>query len=627
DAAAASIWGARAGNGVIVLTSKGGQKDIRFSASPKTSINILKKPEFYYGIGWLTRRVVLDIERENEKDGIYSIDNNITVPMFVEQIRRFDRGEIDEAELMVYYDDYSSIDTRREVEKYLYREATNKQTYITMQGTANKTSYRTSVAFNEALGERIGDSNTRLSMGLGVVRNLFKDFYLDWSLGYVSQHRKSNGIGIAQLDVGSIVGISPYIRVVDDKGQPASVQVSGLNYNYASQASEQGLLNWDYVPIEDRDLKDISSQSREFKFDIQLRGTVWKDLKFQSAYQFLGSNSSGHSHYFKNSYYVRNLVNRFTQPNGSLIIPHNGVLLGGNPTETASHYGRVQLTYDKETQLGPINVLVGSDIRHATQEIFPGSVLYNYDDEYLVGTNQFNFNQNYAVKPVGTQRIPNGSAKHELLTHRDISYYFNGAYQMLNRFLISSSMRWDGSNLFGVKANQRGVPLWSIGGSWLLHNEDFFKSSMFDLFKLRLTYGISGNVNKTISHYPVVVFGTDLTGLTSARVASVGNPSLRWEKVRTVNGGMDVGARRLGLNISVDAYLKNGSDLIGPDYMDPTTGVIGQYKINYADIVTRGVDMKVRGDWGIFRNARVGATFNFSFVRNEIKEFSTNPDV
>src|SRR5690606_14521225 len=117
--------------------------------------------------------------------------------------------------------------------------------------------------------------------------------------------------------------------------------------------------------------------------------------------------------------------------------------------------------------------------------------------------------------------------------NRDISYYSLASYTFLNKYYVSTSFRWDGSNLFGVKTNQKGVPLWSLGGKWDVSKENFFpKNSVLNYFSTRITYGVAGNINKTVSHYPLIrYYNTSNPSLTNlADVTHYGNPSLKWER-------------------------------------------------------------------------------------------------
>src|SRR5690606_24237736 len=106
------------------------------------------------------------------------------------------------------------------------------------------------------------------------------------------------------------------------------------------------------------------------------------------------------------------------------------------------------------------------------------------------------------TRPTGSSRIPAPMIGSTNRTNaRDLSYFGNASYTYRSRYTASGSLRWDGSNLLGVKTNQRGTALWSIGGSWEVSKERFFRSAL-PYLRLRTTYGSAGNIDKTQSHYP-----------------------------------------------------------------------------------------------------------------------------
>src|SRR5690606_779101 len=127
---------------------------------------------------------------------------------------------------------------------------------------------------------------------------------------------------------------------------------------------------------------------------------------------------------------------------------------------------------------------------------------------------------------------------------RNRSYYFNLGYDYDQRYVVTASFRKDESNLFGVKSNKKGVPLWSVGGAWNAHRENFMQVSWLNSLRVRLTYGYNGNVDKSATAM--------LTALTSSgttiffdpyyTIQNPPNPSLRWERVENINIGLDFSA-------------------------------------------------------------------------------------
>lgn len=190
--------------------------------------------------------------------------------------------------------------------------------------------------------------------------------------------------------------------------------------------------------------------------------------------------------------------------------------------------------------------------------------------------------------------------------------------------MLSGSARWDASNLFGVKTNQKGVPLWSAGLSWRVSDELFYKIAWLPYLKLRATYGYSGNVDKSVTAFTTVSYGTDFTtDLRSATVRSPGNPNLRWEKVAIMNFGVDFNVLNDRIQGSLEYYQKNSSDLLGLTQIDPTvfySSGLASYKTNYANLRTRGFDIEINT-----RNIDAGFKWQshvlFSHAANEVTDY------
>ncbi|GGH08755.1 SusC/RagA family TonB-linked outer membrane protein [Sphingobacterium alkalisoli] len=597
DASAASIWGARAGNGVIVISSKKGGKNERMRLDFTVNKRLSQVPDLTYGTAWLPSSLVMDIEKERYDKGLFTFGNHIAVPLYVDYLNMLEEGLIDEAELEKRRNIMSVTDTRREAMTHLYRPGILDQYNLRMNGGSARSSYLFTTSYQSDRQDVVGNHSNRFNARLQNNFTVFPWLDLMVDAAFVNQNAERNGLEYNDLAIlqGGTSMVSPYLQLRNEHGDLMSIP-KDFRYAYTLYAANEGLLDWTYSPLEDRGKVINKSFSKELRTGIGLDFKLYKDLKLSMLYQGILGNSGGETLSDKDSYYVRSLVNSFTQSNGTRIIPHNSIFRTSSPQERLSHYGRIQANYSKKWTYTELTTLGGAEIRHAQTEMLPSSVLYNYDSEYWTGSAQYNFNQSYATRPTGTvfQRIPSASQLHRQYINRDLSYYFNGSYRVLDKYTLTSSLRWDGSNLFGVKANQKGVPLWSIGGMWDMNREKFMsKVDFVDSWKWRLTYGVAGNVNKTITHYPTISHGQSLINLAMASLNSIGNPSLRWEKVSTVNMGTDLSFLNGRIKTNLDYYVKNGRDLIGDTFLDPTTGVNGAYKINYADIRTKGMDLNI----------------------------------
>lgn len=626
DGAAASIWGAKAGNGVIVITSKRAARDGKVRISVSANANITDKPDLYYSPEWLPSATVMEIEKERYGLGHYTFADNITIPYYVELLKAYDDGLIDAQAMAAEERILRETDVRAQALAHLYRNRSFQQYALNASGGADRYTYNITAGYHGTAGDIIGNDSRRINLG---VRNRFKPYdgmEIGMGVAYLSRNSSNNGIPISGLSALN-VGISPYTRLVDEHGNARAV-VKDIRYAYAESAVSSGLLDWQYRPVDEIGMSDSRRLSSELRLNGDVSARLWKSLLLKATYQYVRGNDGSRTHHPRDGYYVRNLVNSFTQPNGTSIIPYNGILRQGGQVESGSHQGRLQVNYDGQFGIDhAITALGGVEMRQSISETFPGSILYNYHEEYLTGSNSYNFDQNYDKLPQGRGKIPAGSDLHRIYTNRDLSYFGNASYVYKGKYILSGSMRWDASNLFGVKTNQKGVPLWSIGGSWDLSRSDFYTlGDWLPYLRLRNTYGVAGNINKAVTHFPTIRYGTSPVGLAAATLASVGNPSLRWEQVSTLNVGVDWRLSGEWLSGGVEWYIKKGNDLIGDDYMDPTTGITGSYKVNYASIETKGWDLILNS-----RNLGGEVVWNtnilMSWVRNKVTGFNTPENI
>jgi hypothetical protein len=160
------------------------------------------------------------------------------------------------------------------------------------------------------------------------------------------------------------------------------------------------------------------------------------------------------------------------------------------------------------------------------------------------------------------------------LTDRFLSYFGNAAYTYDGRFTATISGRLDRSNLFGVASNQKGVPLGSVGLRWDIQKEKFFHSKLLPRLALRMSFGYNGNVDKSLSAYTTAlsIANSLITALPYARIINPPNPSLKWERTKILNWGLDFETKSNRMSGSFDFYLKNGLDLIGDAPLPPSVG-------------------------------------------------------
>lgn len=602
DAAAASIWGARAGNGVIVITTKRGSTTGRPVIGANANLSIGQKPDLYYHRGMLSPADAIELEKTLFDKGVYSDREWIANTPAVEILFAQKEGIIGPEEAEAKLEELKQYDLREEALRYLYRQSLNQQYAVNVNlGTAANRHYL-SLGVDDNAGNLVGDDFRRITLNSNSDFQITHNLTLGASINFIHGKNQNNGIGLFDLaPSGMIDNPYSYGRLMDADGNSLPL-VKNNRLPYTDRAVEMGLLDWHYRPLDELKMNDNVSESQEVRVNTSLSYRMFNWLNAEIRYQYQTNKGDTRNHYTADSYYARNEINRFTQADGSHPIPIGGILDRRGST-FLSHYGRAQLKFGHAwTGHHEVTGLAGFELRHEAMNESGGSRLYGYNDKVRTHQANLDFDGTYPTRPRSSARIPNGVSAGNELIDRFVSYYANFSYNYDRRYVLSSSVRWDSSNIFGVSFNQKGVPLWSVGFAWNLHDEQFFRYSWFDVARFRATYGANGNTVRSLSSLPYVQYGhvNDITGLPAARLLSVGNPDLSWEQIKTTNLGFDFGFWDGRISGSIEWYHKNSSNLIGDDFFDPTSGIIwtgSSYNLerrrNYAQMESKGWDLEL----------------------------------
>ncbi|WP_367915791.1 SusC/RagA family TonB-linked outer membrane protein [Leadbetterella sp. DM7] len=630
DAAASSIWGARAGNGVIVITTRKGAYQRAPVITFNTNITVAEKPNQYYQ-PQMSSTDYINWEQFMFQRGYYnSFINSPNMEAFtpaVELLFQQNNGQISEDVVKQQIESLKGYDLRRDINKYLYRYSLNSQYSLTLSGGTANQKYALSVGYDKILPASIGERRERITLNANHTYGLFNNkLEINTGIYYSGQSQERNSLD--QLTYQSIQGtqpLYPYARLADEHGR-SLIAEKNHRLSYAEKAIEAGLLNWTYNPLEEMKLFDKTTRGEEIRLRAGLNYKILPFLNAEIFYLYQKSTSLLRDHYSVSTYFTRDLINQYTQigADGRLVfpIPKGGILDRGIST-MAGHSLRGQLNFSKKAGIGELDAIAGAELRdHHTERV--NSRWYGYDDEYATSV-QVDYVTSFApyIYPSGFRtRIPGNSAQSYLID-RYLSFYTNAAYSIENKYVLSGSTRLDQSNLFGVGANQKGVPLWSAGLAWVMSSDEFMKEAPLSYLRMRATYGSGGNVNKSLSAKTTASFssGDLLSLLPYATIQNPPNPSLRWEKVKTLNFGLDFETRNGRVGGSVEYYLKRGLDLFGQVPYAPSTG-ISVFNGNTAATQGRGVDLSTnlqvlrgRFDWNI--------NFLFSYLTDRVTEFKT----
>lgn len=594
DAAAASIWGAQASNGVIVITTKKATpntKSINFSVSQGWQ----ERHNLYYNRGVMSAKDFLEMEQILFDRGYYNSTetspSRLALTPGVELMIERREGRIEQdvfdrrlAELALY-------DVRRDAAKYLYRNGWNQQYSFGVGASNDMVNTRVSVGYDDVAETIQGFGRNRFSLMANNEFKWSKRLTTGLNINLANRMSVDKGLRLERLRPAAKT-IYPYARLVDDNGNPVPM-IKDYRQSFIEESREDSLLDWRYVPLDDRDTYEERLQNTRLALDFFAGINIFSGLHLDIRYQYLSDQQQGRYQYDEDSYYVRNLVNQFTDANGNAVFPY-GAIRTDEKGSGIGHAGRLQLNFDKAVGRHRVSAIAGSEIRQFVQDRKVAQV-YGLDKEVLTYNNTLNYQTYYPLRPIGSGRIPTPTNTLNLKTDRFLSYYANGLYTFDNKYTLSSSVRWDASNLFGVKTNQKGVPLWSVGANWQVHEEDFMRDNpIFQSLKLKTSYGYNGNVNRSASAFATANYFSDyITNLPNATIDNPGNPQLRWEKIGIWNAGLDFVLRNNRVWGSIDGYRKVSKDVLGNYRLDPTSGFNRMYLINYANVKNSGVDVEI----------------------------------
>ncbi|MDR2284024.1 MAG: SusC/RagA family TonB-linked outer membrane protein, partial [Sphingobacterium sp.] len=607
DAAAASIYGARAANGVVVIvTKKGKAKGTEINASA-----VLTHTPYYFNTDRLTSSAdLIDIEEEwaqrntafatmSPSDAQNALDNMLYYSGGIQTLLRekaqlISAQERDNtlsrlaAQGYRYYDD---------VAKYGKRNPFSQQYNLSLSSGSEKNRFYASSTYQKNLAENINSKDDNLGINL---RNITQ--VNSWLSVELNSYIRYGRQDLQTYDLLNSPGFTylPYDGLINADGSHfISTAAMRMSQQNLSDIDQYGLYNMDINPLDEmnNNIQKMNRFSNRSFIRLNTQITDW--LSASSAFQYEFAHDKSDLLYDKNSYYVRNRVNSFYKIDngiGKYIMPY-GNIYNFTQQNIHSYNFRQQLDVNKTFhEKHNLNAIAGLEIRNNKMAI-NNQTLYNYDPDLL--TSQM-------IDPSiltgggifgGTFNQSTDQGRIAEVTNRFVSFYGNAGYSYDNRLMLTGSLRWDRSNLWGTSSKYQDKPIWSLGAGWNLHNESFFNVSAINQLKIRSSYGIGGNIDNNSSPYMTAYYSNNanvggITGSISRRP----NPLLSWEKTTTFNIGTDFGLFNNRFYGSLDYYRKEGSDLLANTQGVPTEGWgYSTYSINNGGMTNHGFETTLGG--------------------------------
>lgn len=611
DAAAATVYGVRASNGVIVIERKQAEQGrtrfafrSTFGFTPKdnydryrwakdgSDINIeYDKAVYNTSINPGTWNTLLS----QGTDGAY-----LRYPQPVYIMAQQAAGVITPDQANSLYAQLSSYNNATDYSRSFLRDATTQTYNLDMSGGSSKALYYITANYTGNTLEQDNNSNSHFLLSGRTTLNFTNRFSLDLTTDY--QESFLNTAPVPDLN-----SIYPYEHFTDASGSPAAVYTnSPVNPYYNNYLMSQGLLSDLYYPLADLNLISNKTHTISNRITANFNYNIGYgfNLLFGGVYEHSHSDISDLAN--AGSSIVNQAVDAYatTGSSGPVFNLPNGGYLQDETAVTRTYTVRAQLNYNKI--LGKdhtINAILGTEMRDVTDQT--GSAAYfGYNDQTLV-QQPINYLTLFNGGLLSPYNLTGGSLSYNNLfqqAYRDnrfLSGFSNIVYTFRGKYSLTGSARIDQSNLFGTDPKYRYKPLWSVGANWNIDREDFMKNvGWVKALKLRFAYGFDGNVAKLA--LPQVIAKAGLNYTTSPisnqlQLLSFANSGLRWEQTQNTNLGLDFSLFK-NVTGSIDLYQKKSTDLLANGPIDPTLG--GSYAlINTASILNRGLEINLHADW------------------------------
>lgn len=626
DAAASSIWGSRAANGVIVVTTKKGKKaDPTISFSTTTTIG--EKIDLGK-LRVMNTAQYIDYEKDLVAGG-FVVDNisnwQAKNPSAAQEIMfRQKRGEISLSERDQLLDQLSQNDNLGQINKYLLRNSATTQYDLSVSGGSDKSTYYLSLGYNKDEAAMRGNQSQSYNITLNNSFQLKSFLKLNTGFNYVSTSYQTNTVANEALSNVSNFALRPYDMIADENGNGIDRYIL-FRPEVAKGFEAKGYLPWSYNYLDELNYSNVITKGANIRLNASLTATVTNWLNFEASGMYTSIGNKTKSLSELDSYYARNLINEATSVStaGKLVygIPVGSYLYnttGANESQSMRFQMNINKNFNENNSL---HFLAGSEIREERRE---GSTQRYYGYNLDTNSGQSVNPTTYYTTIYGWQTYI-GTADNSISKYRDryLSYYGLGSYDFMNRYHVSGSVRFDDYNLLGASRKNRALPLWSVGTKWDIYKESIFREvSWLSDLALRVTYGKAGSApgggfgsQSAIIGVGSVDFNTQLP---LAYISLPENPDIKWETTSTLNFGLDYGFFNNRLRGSADVYYKKSKDILTNLPFNPTTGW-GYLNYNTGTLEGHGVDLSISGT--IVNTAfKWNSSFNFAYNTNEVTD-------
>lgn len=468
----------------------------------------------------------------------------------------------------------------------------SNNTTVQLASSSDRTNFTASANYYRDNGVYIMDSYTKYGVNFSVEHKVFDNFKARFSSNVVKNKRRNNG--------GLSYGRNPIFPIYNEDG--SYFQYSASDY---------------FHPIAITNLQKNESSG----LDVISFGAL--DWQITDALNVRGQFNYKHGESVTDQYYPKKYTEAGTFNDGYGNI---------NNWKDDNFVTEAYATFDKNFSRHHVTAMGGYSYEN-----------YQSRSSFLAAkgfVNESLSNENLSSGDASTYTISNGLYKTELVSGlARLNYVYN------DRYLATFTARMDGSSKFGKDNKYAFFPSGAV--SWKIQEEEFIKKlNIFDVLKLRASYGYSGNqgINayQTLSRYGqhkyyhngtfVTAIGPGYQSGTSGQDgifavwSGIPNTGLKWETTSQLDLGLEMSFFRNRLNITFDWYNKHTSDLLRERNIAPSSGYDRMW-VNDGEIQNRGIELTTDGTIYQNKDLRIGGTLVYARNRNKVLNLGNSVEV
>ena len=635
DAVAASIYGSRAANGVIVITTKRGERG-SLNVSYKGTFSVTLKPDLSK-LNRVSTEGYIDAELDlfNQNTSWHDLTERYPFGQATYYTLLAMNGDITQAEADAKIEELKKVDGLQQVEDHLFRNYLSHSHNIRISGGSETNLFNASINYLGERGDWLYTKGSRLILDLNNewTPNKWVTFGAQANVVYRKDEAPyqtyENFLGWEEDAL-----IQPYDNLIDpETGEPTTIFSTPLG-KIARYEAATGMKDWTYNPIENLSKEMTYNEDFQVRLSGKLKINILEGLNIEAGGSWTRGSTMDKTVHDKDAYSVRIEYNDGTsKSNNSNHYFPDGAVIDESRSINESYTIRTQINFQRafDEEKHFVHFLAGNEVRRSTYDnnVYATRLGYNETAGSFIPINIVDYgsgayNSDMICTSGTTYRQNLNEGSYNYTDNRFVSWYANGSYEYDNRYIVSGSIRLDLTNFFGTNPDYRYKPMWSVGGTWKIRNEKFMDSvNWLDKLDLRASYGVNGNIALDQGPFMILSVGDyeTETGGISYSISSPANDQLRWERTASTNVGLDAMFLNNRIEFTFDWYYRNSTDLLANDQNDPTTGFSSLMK-NVGEMSNSGIEIALGAD--VIKNDqfRWHSLYNLSYNFNNVKKYN-----